>query len=76
MALPEGTAKAFNQWMQDYIDHPDRFRQIWQDVMDFISTDDKAEPDYGRACVAVLERYLGISETTSDPVPTSPPPAN
>ena len=72
--LPEGAADAFNRWMDDYINHPERFLRDWQSVVDFIDTADGAEPDYGRSCVAVLERYLSIAETSSDPVPASPPP--
>ena len=72
--LPEGTAEAFNQWMDDYINHPERFKRDWQSVVDFINDDDKAVPDYGRSCVALLEYYINVSETYSDPVPASPPP--
>ena len=72
--LPEGTADAFNRWMRDYIDNPDKYRQIWQDVVEFIGTPPGAKPDYGRACVVVLERYLSIAETTRDSVPASLPP--
>ena len=74
MTLPEGTADAFNRWIDEYINHPERFLHDWQMVTDFINTDEGAEPDYGRSCVAVLERYLGVAETSRDAVPTSPPP--
>ena len=72
--LPEGTADAFNQWIDEYINHPERFMHDWQMVTEFLNTDEGAEPDYGRSCVAVLERYLSIAETSSDPVLAPPPP--
>ncbi len=75
MALPEGTANAFNQWMDDYIKNPEQFMRDWQTVTEFMNTDEGAEPDYGRDCVALLERYMGISGATRDPTPTTPPPA-
>ena len=71
--LPEGTADAFNQWMYEYINHPERFLRDWQLVVDFIDTADGAEPNYGRSCVALLDRYLSIAETSSDPVLAPPP---
>ena len=71
--LPEGTADAFNRWIDEYINHPERFLHDWQMVTEFLNTDEGAEPDYGRSCVAVLERYLSITETSSDPVPAPPP---
>ncbi len=73
--LPEGTADAFNQWMQDYINNPEKFMRDWQTITEFRDTDDGAEPNYGKQCVALLERYIGISETSRDPAPTTPPPA-
>ena len=72
--LPEGAADAFNRWMDDYINHPESFRRDWQAVTDFINTDEGAEPDYGRSCVALFERYMNVSETPRYPVPSAPPP--
>ena len=56
--LPEGTAAAFNQWMQDFIDNPKRYKQEWDSIREFLNTAEDDEPEYGQACVILLERLL------------------
>lgn len=56
--LPEGTAAAFNQWMQDFIDNPEGYEREWESIHEFLSTSDGVAPDYGQSCVALLERLL------------------
>lgn len=63
--LPAGAAEAFNQWMQNCIDHPERFRKEWQSVHEFMETPEGEEPDYGQSCVAYLERLLEAQEVSS-----------
>lgn len=67
--LPEGTAAAFNQWMQNYIDNPERYKQEWSSIKEFLNTEAGVEPDYGQACVALLERLLSAQETVAVGVP-------
>lgn len=56
--LPEGTAAAFNQWMQNFIDNPKRYKREWESIQEFLSTGEDVTPDYGQSCVALLERLL------------------
>ena len=56
--LPEGTAAAFNQWKQNFIDHPEEYKREWESIRAFISTADGVVPDYGQSCVGLLERFL------------------
>ena len=70
--LPEGTAAAFNQWMQNFIDHPEKYRQEWESIRAFIRTADGVEPDYGQSCVVLLERLLenkDVDVAINDPQP-------
>ena len=72
--LPEGTAAAFNQWMQNFIDNPEGYKGEWDSIRQFLDTKDGAEPDYGQSCVALLERLLSAQETVATgatPVPVS-----
>lgn len=54
-------ARAFNAWMQDYVDHPEKFEREWKSVGQFLTekTGGK-EPSYGEICAVVLERYRQI----------------
>jgi hypothetical protein len=63
--LPEGTAAAFNQWMQDYIDNPEKFRREWESIRGFLDTPFGTVPDYGQACVGFLERLLAGQEAAA-----------
>ena len=70
--LPEGTAAAFNQWMQNFIDHPEKYKQEWESIRTFISTADGVAPDYGQSCVVLLERLLenkDVDVSINDPQP-------
>jgi hypothetical protein len=74
--LPEGTAAAFNQWMQDYLDNPEKFQREWESIRGFLDTLPGGEPDYGQSCVAVLERLLLAQEAVAadepEPRPVTP----
>lgn len=51
-------AKAFNAWMKDYIDHPDKFKRDWQAVFEFLAEQKRGKkPTYGEVCTALLHQY-------------------
>lgn len=75
--LPEGTAAAFNQWMQNFIDNPKGYKREWELIREFLNTTDGVEPDYGQSCVALLERLLKDQGVASigEPQPAAEPAA-
>jgi hypothetical protein len=60
--LPEGTAAAFNQWMQNYIDNPKEYELEWESIRAFLDTAGGEEPSYGQSCVVLLEHLLAAQE--------------
>ena len=69
--LPEGTAAAFNQWMRNYINDPDGYKQAWTSIQEFLNTPGGDEPNYGQSCAALLERLLVAQETSEDGPPVA-----
>lgn len=56
---PEIVAKAFNRWMEEYRQHPERFEHTWATVRRFIKEKaENKEPSYGDICVGMLNRYI------------------
>lgn len=52
-------AKAFDRWMDEYTNHPERFKHTWQTVQThLLEREDNAEPSYGRGCTALLFQYM------------------
>lgn len=64
--LPEGIVAAFNQWQQNYIDDPEKFKGEWESIREFLDTPAGTTPSYGQNCVAYLEHLLDAQEATSD----------
>lgn len=51
-------AKAFNKWLDEYTNHPERFKHTVQSVLEALA--EKAEgkePTYGEECVQILHKY-------------------
>lgn len=52
-------AAAFNQWMQDYTENPEEFKDINHSAMEFLNEKlDGKEPTYGDECAALLSAYM------------------
>lgn len=52
-------ASAFNQWMREYIDEPERFKASVRSVTEFIGSDITGEqPTYGTEAALTLLQYL------------------
>lgn len=52
----EQAAAAFNSWMDEYINHPERFEREWEAVVTFLKERSGGrEPTYGERCVEYLE---------------------
>jgi len=59
-ATDEDLAHAMNLWMQDYIDHPEKFYHNHTSIVEFLKEKNGGrEPTYGESCVATLRGYLG-----------------
>lgn len=52
-------AKAFNAWMQDFVNNPEKFRSTTADALEFMRQRVAGrEPTYGDDCAAVFAAYL------------------
>lgn len=52
-------ADAFNAWMEDFIEHPDKFRAVEEEVANAIAEASAGEiPSYGARCAATLRYYI------------------
>ncbi|KKM82659.1 hypothetical protein LCGC14_1317250 [marine sediment metagenome] len=65
MALLEGAheaaVSAFNEWMRQYTEEPEKFRHTVREVQEFLEAQNSGrEPTYGERCVATLERMATI----------------
>lgn len=57
----EDLVEAFNQWMNDYTNHPEKYEHDWQIVEQFLSdTRDGIPPSYGERSAALIFRLAGI----------------
>lgn len=60
---------AFNAWMRDYIDHPEKFLREWESVTAFLKEQgDGREPSYGERAMEALKRYMRQVAAKPDPV--------
>ncbi len=65
-------ASAFNQWMRDFIDDPEKFAKQEQDVANFLAEENGGErPTYGERCSRLLQVYY---ERLAVPGPPPQPP--
>lgn len=47
----EVAAKAFNAWMQNYINEPEKYDSQWEVIKDFLAARSQGkEPTYGEIC--------------------------
>lgn len=55
----ELVAKAFDRWLDDYENDPEKFEHTWTTVRRHLKekADGKA-PTYGASCVEILNRYI------------------
>lgn len=52
-------ADAFNQWMDDYTNNPEKFESMTSTVLKHLKEkEDGGEPSYGEACAAILANYM------------------
>jgi hypothetical protein len=53
-------AAAFNEWMRRYTEEPEKFRQGWQEVVQFLEEKKQGceEPSYGAECAAYFDSLL------------------
>ena len=52
-------AKAFDQWMDDYINNPESFEKMQDTVNTYIKEKNQdVEPTYGQSCAELLEFYM------------------
>lgn len=57
--LPKNTDLAFNEWMRQFIEEPEKFKQKTREVKDFMAADlENRTPTYGETCVALIEELL------------------
>lgn len=69
-------AAAFNEWMREYIDEPEKFEPQARTILDFIGSDIHGEtPDYGTVCALTLLRYMDRTALIESDDATSPPEA-
>lgn len=52
-------AAAFNEWMREYIDEPEKFKAEARSILEFVGSDIHGEePSYGAECALTLLRYI------------------
>lgn len=55
----QDVVKAFNKWMDDYINNPNGFKATSDSAMEHLKEKlNGEEPSYGEACYATLVEYL------------------
>ena len=53
---------AFNAWMQDYTENPERFQRTSTSAIQFLKEQlDGKEPSYGETCAKLMTEYLKIA---------------
>lgn len=57
--MKELFAKAFNNWMDDYINNPAEYKEIFDSaVQHLLEKTQGEEPSYGQACAELFSKYL------------------
>lgn len=52
-------AKAFNKWMDDFVNDPDKFESTTSTALRHLrERNDGQDPSYGEVCATVLAEYL------------------
>jgi hypothetical protein len=52
-------AAAFNEWMRQYVEHPEEFEREWKTVGMFLAeTFEDKQPTYGDKCAEMLIRLI------------------
>ena len=58
MMSREQMERAFNLWLDDSLNRPERFEAMTKTAMDHIARKNRGEPvTYGQRCATVLEEY-------------------
>ncbi|HEV7285198.1 MAG TPA: hypothetical protein VGN75_10100 [Kaistia sp.] len=50
-------AAAFNEWMREYTEEPEKFEAEFRTVAEFLATPSGEAPSYGATCAAMLNAY-------------------
>lgn len=56
---------AFNSWMKEYTEQPEKFEREWETVSEFLKEQSNGEElSYGAHCAKLLQRYAekGVSD--------------
>lgn len=53
----DGIVKAFNKWMDDYINHPEKYEAEFKTVMQHLKECKGKEPSYGEGALAMLIQH-------------------
>ena len=65
MNIPNAS-EAFNEWMRQYTEEPEKFQHEVTAVKEFLTAQNEGrEPTYGEACVATLERMAVVVAESS-----------
>lgn len=59
--MNEKYAAAFNQWMDDFVNHPDKFQSVTETALTHLREKlDGRPPTYGESSAATFEAYLNL----------------
>lgn len=65
----QAVAAAFNEWMREYIDEPEKFEAHARSILEFVGADIVGEtPEYGTSCALTLLHYIEQTRPIEDPV--------
>jgi len=54
----EKMVAGFNAWMDEYINHPEKFNRRWESIRKHLSEKSNGEePSYGQRCEVALSHY-------------------
>lgn len=57
--MKERYAKAFNQWMDDFTNNPDTFKDTYDSALEYLKEKLQGkEPSYGDVCAEQFTQYL------------------
>jgi hypothetical protein len=56
-------AKAFNNWMDDYVNNPEQFESLTKTTLDHLRARlNGRAPTYGESCAVTFEAYLSQAD--------------